>query len=220
MIQLMDSVSCDGEVMHEVLNVLMCMVVAVNKAAVEATHTLLVIYSRESNVCPIIHVLHAVNEFNLKKSVTQDKTTLKNELKVDKKALIASQHIYYRLLHSTSRMEIQCRLQKQLETLRLAQNYALISVLPPTHLQITTLREDALDFRRNANGVAQVWGRNVLGENYAPKIDPLRYHRTFAASDIFKRMKRVVREDLASRNRRRIVALNDSKIGQNLENIA
>jgi hypothetical protein len=48
----------------------------------------------------------------------------------------------------------------------------------------------------------------VLGEHYAPKEDPLRFLHTCSVPELFTLMKRVVREDLNSRNKRRIAALN------------
>ncbi|KAG1694208.1 hypothetical protein DVH05_021864 [Phytophthora capsici] len=78
----------------------------------------------------------------------------------------------------------------------------------PQTSSVTTLEEDPLEFRRDTHGVAQLWGRNVLGEHYAPKSDPLRFLHSHSAPEIFKRMKRVVRDDLNTRNKRRIAALN------------
>lgn len=55
-------------------------------------------------------------------------------------------------------------------------------------------------------------GRNILGEHYAPRSDPLQFIKSASSrspSEIYQQMKRAVREDLVTREKRRIQALND-----------
>lgn len=55
-------------------------------------------------------------------------------------------------------------------------------------------------------------GRNILGEHYAPRSDPLQFTKSAKArspTEIYQQMKRAVCADLAIREKRRIQALND-----------
>ncbi|EGZ14954.1 hypothetical protein PHYSODRAFT_506275 [Phytophthora sojae] len=210
------AIRSDGDV-REAPYTLLCMVAAVEKAA-EDVDSVWTIYQVERDVHPYERVLQAADEFSLHRAASKHKSQQKakhegNE--EEEETLVAPQRSplrvqadLKRLLRSTSRVETQERLERQLETLRLSQVRELTGVSLPKHLQITALEEDPLEFRRDIHGVAQVLGRNVLGEHYAPKSDPLRYLHAYSVPELFKRMKRAVREDLNTRNQRRIAALN------------
>ncbi|KAG7389237.1 hypothetical protein PHYPSEUDO_010795 [Phytophthora pseudosyringae] len=220
--QLLDAAIRSDGVGREAPYAVLCMVVAVEKANTAAAGGVWEIYLRERDVSPFERVLQAADEFSLHKdAATRGKDKLKREQKAQEEAQegdeedstppASSAHVQAdleRLLRSTSRVGTRRRLEEQLENLGLAQICELTGVSAPKHLQIATLEEDPLELRRDTNGVAQVWGRNVLGEHYAPKNDPLRFLHTHAVPELFKRMKRAVREDLSTRNKRRIAALN------------
>ncbi|KAG2786066.1 hypothetical protein JG687_00007018 [Phytophthora cactorum] len=219
--QLLDATIRSDGVVREAPYSLLCMVVAVEKAhsvTTEATSDLFDIYLNERDVTPFERVLQAADEFSFQKNAMKAKITLKRERKAHEDdeeeasapqaGSVHAQTEFKRLVHSTSRIEVQKRLEEQLENLKLEQIREVTGVSLPKHLQITTLEEDPLEFRRDMRGVAQIWGRNVLGDHYAPKTDPLRFLHTHMVPDLFKRMKRVVRDDLSTRNKRRIVALN------------
>ncbi|ETI39434.1 hypothetical protein L914_14377 [Phytophthora nicotianae] len=209
-----------NDVVREAPYTLLCMVVAVEKANSSAAETigdLLEIYLSESNVTPLERVMQAADEYSLQKNATRGRIKLKRERKaqddekevsISRASFVQVQADLKRLLYSTSQIETQKRLEEQLEKLKLAQIREFTGVLLSKHLQITPIEEDPLEFRRDIHGVAQMRGRNVLGEHYAPKTDPLRFLRTHTVTDLFKRMKRVVRGDLSTRNKRRIAALN------------
>ncbi|KAL4114984.1 hypothetical protein PRIC2_013880 [Phytophthora ramorum] len=219
--QLLDAaIRSDGAV-REAPYTLLCMVVAVERASAitwpprsDGTDVM-AIYSAERDVDPFERVLQAADECSLQRNKFKLK---KRELKVQQEdeegnlvPRMSSVHVQYdleRLLHSTSRLETRRRLEEQLEDLRLAQIRELTGVLLPKHLQITAVEEDPLEFRRDTRGIAQVWGRNVLGEHYAPTNDPLRFLHSHSVPELFQRMKRIVREDLSTRNKRRIASLN------------
>ncbi|KAF4029569.1 hypothetical protein GN244_ATG02650 [Phytophthora infestans] len=219
--QLLDAAIRSDGVVRETPYTLLCMVVAVERASsltAETSGDLFDIYLNESEVTPFERVLRAADEVSLQKNATRGRIKLKRERKAqddDEEEVSATQassvHVQEdlkRLVHSTSHVEIQTKLREQIENLRLAEIREFTGVFIPKHLQLTTLEEDPLEFRRDIHGVAQISGRNVLGEHFAPMSDPLRFLHTHTVPDIFKRMKRVVRDDLSTRNKRRIAALN------------
>ncbi|POM80818.1 Hypothetical protein PHPALM_1295 [Phytophthora palmivora] len=197
---------------------LLCMVVALEKASlIDNECDILKCYTNERDVSPVERVLQAADEFSLQKNVMRDKYKLKRKQKAQEDEdeqtppQTSSVHIQTdleRLLCSTSRVETRKRLEEQLKSLRYEQIRELTGVSLPKHLQITMLEEDPLEFRRDTHGVVQVCGRNILGEHYAPKSDPLRFLHIHPIPELFKRMKHVMRDDLSTRNKRRIAALN------------
>ncbi|KAK1941049.1 hypothetical protein P3T76_007755 [Phytophthora citrophthora] len=212
--QLLDAaIPSDGGV-REAPYTLLCMVVAVEKAD-EVSEDVWEIYQYERDVSPFEHLLQASDDFSMHMNSTRKKLTLKHRQKVHgegelkpQTSSVRVQADLQRLLSSTSSDDTQRRLEDQLESLRVQQILETTGILLPRHLQITTLEEDPLEFRRDTHGIAQLWGRNILGEHYAPKSDQLRFLHSHSVPEIFKRMKRVVRDDLSTRNKRRIAALN------------
>jgi hypothetical protein len=168
--QLLDAaIRRDGEV-QEAPYTLLCMVAAVEKAhAVAAPRAgdVLSIYLRERDVSPFERVLQAADDFSLQKKLDKNSNTRKHEQKLHddeegettpRTSSVRVQADLERLLRSTSRVETRSRLERQLESVRLAQIRELTGVALPEHLQTTTLEEDPLEFRRDTRGVAQVWG--------------------------------------------------------------
>ncbi|KAE9041157.1 hypothetical protein PR003_g6771 [Phytophthora rubi] len=218
--QLLDAAIPRDGVVREAPYTLLCMVVAVEKAAADVNSDVWSIYQVERDVEPFERVLEAADDFSLQRAATtlkhkRDQKAKQQKEEEEEEASVVPQpsSLYVqndltRLLRSSSRADTRKLLERQLERLRLSQVRELTGVSLPTHLQITPLEEDPLEFRRDTHGVAQVWGRNVLGECYAPKADPLRYLHTYSVPELFKRMKRAVRNDLSTRNQRRIAALN------------
>ncbi|GMF17039.1 unnamed protein product [Phytophthora lilii] len=169
--QLLDAaIQSDGSV-REVPYTLLCMVVAVEKAnevaPTEDTVDIMKIYMLERDVQPFERVLQAADDFSLQKNVMRDKYKTKRKQKAndeeDEDAIpqASSTHVQMdleRLLRSTSRVETRRKLEDDLRSLRLEQIHELTGVSLPKHLQISPLEEDPLEFRRNTQGVAQVWG--------------------------------------------------------------
>ncbi|KAE8891562.1 hypothetical protein PF005_g11832 [Phytophthora fragariae] len=217
--QLLDAAIPRDGVVREAPYTLLCMVVAVEKAAADVNSDVWSIYQVERGVEPFERVLEAAGDFSLQRAATtlkhkRDQKAKQQEEEEEEASVVPQASSLYvqadltRLLSSSSRAETRKILERQLERLRLSRIRELTGVSLPTHLQITPLEEDPLEFRRDTQGVAQVWGRNVLGERYAPKADPLRYLHTYSVPELFQRMKRAVRNDLSTRNQRRIAALN------------
>ncbi|KAG6616226.1 uncharacterized protein IUM83_03521 [Phytophthora cinnamomi] len=227
--QLLDAAIGSDGVLREAPYALLCMVVAVEKSA-EGDGILWMIYQAERDVDPYERVLQAADDCSLQRIATkhrlkreQQPQTEENNEEEDTVVAPPARSLHdvladlTRLLRSTSKPEIRQRLEQQLEDLRLSRVRELTGVSLPRHLRITSLEEDPLEFRRDTHGVAQVWGRNVLGEHYAPRAAPLRYLHTYPAPELFKRMKRAVRDDLNTRNQRRIAALNAKERERKME---
>ncbi|KAL3663811.1 hypothetical protein V7S43_011224 [Phytophthora oleae] len=211
--QLLDAAIRNDGGVCEAPYTLLCMVAAVEKA--DEASDVWGIYLHERDVRPFERVLQTANDFSLHRNYTRKKLKLKRRQKAHEDGELESptspvrvQTDLRRLLSPISSVATRRRLEEQLESLRLEQIREHTGVLLPQHLQITTLEEDPLEFRRDTHGVAQIWRRNVLGEHYAPKSDPLRFLHSHSVPELFKRMKQAVRDDLNTRNKRRIAALN------------
>ncbi|GMF40207.1 unnamed protein product [Phytophthora fragariaefolia] len=151
------------------------MVAAVEASAVtaEGVGDVWTIYQIERGVSPYERVLHAADAFSLQKSATRRKLKREQQTHEDEEEeegvltvpQASSLHIQTdleRLLRSTTKLETQGRLKRQLKSLKLAQVRELTGVSLPRHLRITPLEEDPLEFRRDTKGVAQVWGAYLL----------------------------------------------------------
>lgn len=167
--QLLDAAIRSDGVVREAPYTLLCMVLAVERASVVTTEDVVKLYLSEREVTPFERVLQAADEFSLLKSTMNGKEKLKGGQKMQEEeeedeestTRASSGHVQAdleRLLRSTSRVETRSRLGEQLETLILVQIRELTGVSPPKHLEITTLEEDPLEFRRDTHGVAQVCG--------------------------------------------------------------
>ncbi|RLN47283.1 hypothetical protein BBJ28_00014729 [Nothophytophthora sp. Chile5] len=194
--------------------------------------TLLASYMAERDVDPMDRVMQAASTHSLHRTGAQY-TCIRESEKLLPARLSQVEADLGRLVRSTTREETRQRLEGQLESLRQTREQGEGWDLK--HLQIAQIEENPLEFRRDCHGVAVVqgtfvsvlWsyivdtlqstasvngvyyaGRNVLGEHYAPRRDPLRFARNQNAAEVFQRMKRIVREDLRTRNQRRIAALN------------
>lgn len=76
-------------------------------------------------------------------------------------------------------------------------------------LEIASIDEDPLEARWDSFGRVLPTRRNILGERYASHQERfLQYTERYTATEIFARMKKIVREDLRTRETRRIQALN------------
>lgn len=79
-------------------------------------------------------------------------------------------------------------------------------------LEIAPIDENTLETRWDSFGKVVPARQNILGELYTAHHErPLQYTDRYAPSEIFARMKKIVREDLRTRETRRIQALNRKK---------